>query len=213
MTPSAASDGPAARPDQRRTQKQRRDTTERRVLDAATRLVAARGSRSISVAQVGAEAGYSRGIVNHHFGTRDAMLRAVAEHAQKQFEVPPNTDQGLTRLLKRTDGYLVAMKTLYPTGQAFLLMWAEAVASEPTLRPIFIDRDEYFRGEIAADIRRGVGDGSMRSDADAEALAVVVVGQVRGIGMQLMLTPEPTGFDRIRSALADMLTRTLKPDG
>ncbi len=55
----------------RRTQEQRRAETERRVLDAAMTLIAAHGSRSITLAQVGEAARYSRGIVYHHFGSRE----------------------------------------------------------------------------------------------------------------------------------------------
>ena len=41
------------------------------------RLIAAGGVRAVTLAAVGTEAGYSRGIVNHHFGSRRALLDAV----------------------------------------------------------------------------------------------------------------------------------------
>ena len=64
----------------RRTQQQRREETERRLVDAATSLFAERGSRSVSLADVGRLAGYSSGIVSHHFGSKQRLLAAVVQH-------------------------------------------------------------------------------------------------------------------------------------
>ena len=62
----------------RRTQEQRRAETERRVVDAATELIATSGSRRITLAQVGEAAGYSRGIVYHQFGSRERLVEGNA---------------------------------------------------------------------------------------------------------------------------------------
>src|SRR3954451_8966911 len=69
-------------PPARRTQRERREETERKVLAAATALIAQHGSRALTLAAVGEAAGYSRGIVSHHFGSRENLLRAVMHHAQ-----------------------------------------------------------------------------------------------------------------------------------
>ena len=72
----------------RRTQAERRAETERRLLEAAMDLVAAGGVGAVDARPVGAEAGYSRGIVNHHFGSRQALLDALARDVQGRFAPP-----------------------------------------------------------------------------------------------------------------------------
>src|SRR5579859_7195148 len=67
----------------RLTQPQRRAAAERRVLDATARLIAQGGSSMLTLADVGREAGYSRGIVTHHFGTKEALLARLAAAAQQ----------------------------------------------------------------------------------------------------------------------------------
>ena len=57
-----------------RTQAVRRAATEARLLDAAFSIVADYGVRAVTTAAVGELAGYSRGIVNHHFGSRDQLM-------------------------------------------------------------------------------------------------------------------------------------------
>ena len=52
-----------------RTQSDRRDTAEARILDAALRIVAERGTDGMTLAEVGEAAGYSRGLPAHYFGS------------------------------------------------------------------------------------------------------------------------------------------------
>ena len=73
----------------RRTQAERRAETERRVLDATMAIIASDGVRAVTMAAVGEAAGYSRGIVNHQFGTRQALMAAVAETVQSRFSPDP----------------------------------------------------------------------------------------------------------------------------
>lgn len=192
-----------------RTQRERRAETERRVLEAAVRLIAAGGSRSMSLAQVGVEAGYSRGIVTHQFGSKDELLRRVAEYAQQVFAAPATSERGLDQVLAIVDTYLEYLVKHEPAGQAFLLMWVEAVASEASLRSIFLARDETFRRVLAEHVSEGIGEGTIRPDVDPGAAAVSIVGQLRGIGLQLMLTPDTAGFDLVRREALAMVRNGL----
>jgi BetI-type transcriptional repressor, C-terminal len=72
---------------------------------------------------------------------------------------------------------------------------SEAVASDPTLAPLFAERDAWFRGELADRVRRGIDDGSIRPGVDPDAIAVAVVGLLRGVGMQLISTAQTTPPD------------------
>ena len=169
----------------RRTQQQRRDDTERRVVDAAIRLIAQSGSRAVTLAEVGRAAGYSRGIVHHHFGSREQLLIAVVADTQR-FDVPASEGDGLDQLTALIQAYLRNLHDRAPASQAFLLLWAEAVASDPVLSPLFATRDESFRSLLGGHIRAGIADGSIRPDTDPDAAAVILLGLLRGIGMQLV---------------------------
>src|ERR1700710_2334034 len=97
----------------RRTQAERRTDTRRRVLDAATSLVAAHGSRAVSLAAVGEAAGYSRGIVNHHFGSKARLLEELIRYTQ-QFDVPTDAPTGLGRMTRFVEAYLGGMHDRSP---------------------------------------------------------------------------------------------------
>ncbi|WP_206337380.1 TetR/AcrR family transcriptional regulator [Streptomyces sp. Z26] len=129
----------------RRTQEQRRAEAERRVVGAAIGLIARAGSRGMTLAQVGEAAGYSRGIVYHHFGSRERLLEAVVDEAQR-FEVPAGEGDGLGHLVRLVEAYLRNIGRRTPEARAFLQLWGEAIAADPVLEPLFARRDADFRG-------------------------------------------------------------------
>ncbi len=175
----------------RRTQAERRALAEERVLEAAVVWIAAHGSSSLTLAGVGEAAGYSRGIVTHHFGSRDALLRRVIEDT-RQFEEPVYEGNGLRQLAATVEAYLRNIGSRRPAGRAFLRMWSEAVASDPSLQPLFAEQDASLRTRIAVVLHSGVADGSVRADVEVDEGAVFVAACLRGTGMQLISTP-PVG--------------------
>jgi AcrR family transcriptional regulator len=198
----------------RRTQQQRRDETGRRLIAAAMTLFAARGSRSVSLADVGRLAGYSSGIVSHHFGSKQRLLAAVVEQAQ-QFNVPASGTLGLELLTATLSTYLSTLRQRAPAPRAFLQLWSEAVAADPVLAPLFEERDAWFRALIADYIRAGIDDGSIRADADPATNAIALVGLVRGTGMQLMSSAADAPLDILAIQITETVRRGLAatPEG
>jgi AcrR family transcriptional regulator len=187
----------------RRTQQQRRDQTETALLNAAAELAVEHGVRSLTLARVGERAGYSRGIVTHHFGSKQALLERLARATQTGFVpglagLPP----GLDRLLRLVDGYVSALAELGVLNRAFLLLWAEA-ATASELAPIFRERDDAFRADLRDDVRAGIADGTIRPDAAPGEVAVEIVGQLRGIGLQRLLDPPAVNIERLHHTVTE----------
>src|ERR1700761_265772 len=118
----------------RRTQAERRAATRQRVLDAATALVASHGSRAVTMAAVGELAGYSRGIVNHHFGSRAELMVRLAEAAQRRFVPDPGGRRGREHVLRVVQDYLAMLDSSPRDLRVFLRLWAAVVGNdEPDL--------------------------------------------------------------------------------
>ncbi|MBI2390057.1 MAG: helix-turn-helix transcriptional regulator [Deltaproteobacteria bacterium] len=64
-------------------------------LDAATVLFAERGPAQVSVKDIAAHAGVNHGLVHRHFGSKEALLRAVMERLVRRIEaaLPSEDDQ------------------------------------------------------------------------------------------------------------------------
>lgn len=199
-------------PPPRRTQADRRARTETRLLEAALRLIALSGSRGTSVADVANDAGYSRGIITHQFGGKEGLLRAAAQHAVMVVAEPDPSLAAFDWLQSFVSNYLIGSDPSKAATRAFLVMWSEAAAGEPVLRGLFRERDARFRSAIAHAIERGAEDGSIRRDINPEAYAYLLVGQLRGIGVQLILSEDDTARPSILAECVEMVRRHLRPD-
>jgi AcrR family transcriptional regulator len=190
---------------ERRTQGQRRAEAEHRVLEATKQVIAELGVGAVTFAAIGARAGYSRGIVTHHFGSRRNLMQTLARSLQTLVPAPSAGMAGRERLLAQVDLYLMTLQHNPQDTRVFSMLWAEAIAGDPDLRPVFAERDAEFRAVVAQLVRLGIDDGTISSALDADATALAIVGQLRGISLQLVLTNGSTDYESLRRAIKQML--------
>ncbi|MEU4659343.1 TetR/AcrR family transcriptional regulator [Streptomyces sp. NPDC023723] len=193
----------------RRTQAQRRAEAEAALLMAAAELIDEQGVRSLTLARVGERAGYSRGLVTHHFGTKQALVARLAHAAQAGFVpgldgLPP----GLDRLLRLIDGYVGQLGRMGVLNRVFLLLWAEA-ATAPDLAPVFRERGEAFRADLCEELAAGIAEGTVRPDVAPEETATAIFAQLRGLGMQRLVDPGSTDTERLRAHVVEHWRRAL----
>lgn len=188
-------------PAQRRTQQQRRETTERALLDAAAATVVEAGVRSLTLAEVARRAGYSRGIVTHQFGSKAALVGALAAASQAGFV--PGVDAhvpGLDRLFVLLGGYLAAFDDADVRVRAFLVLWVESITS-PELAPVFRERDASFRADVRADVEAGQRAGAVPPGVDAHAVAALIVAELRGLALQHLVAPDDLDLRAVTTLL------------
>ncbi|WP_051062160.1 TetR/AcrR family transcriptional regulator [Ilumatobacter nonamiensis] len=201
----------------RRTQGERRTEAETALLDGAERLFARKGLDATSLADIGAEAGYSRALVNHHFGTRTALVERLAARCQRRFisglrtTAETQCPRGSDTLVAIADAYLDAVERDADRSRAFLVMWGSSFAEEAQLRPVFDEDDERFRTSITAVIRAEQEAGAIRHDVDADVFAVTFVALLRGIAGQFAVSPAAVDLTAARSTCAQIVHSHLEP--
>ena len=113
-----AADTADARPE-RRTQTERREEAERRLLAAALEIVVRRGSVRMTLAEVGEAAGYSRGLPAHRFGSKAGLVHALAGYIGERFgqqrEQGPKPEPGLAAILGNIHFYFSLAKAATPS--------------------------------------------------------------------------------------------------
>lgn len=183
---------------QRMTQQERRSEAEGRLLEAAADLIATSGVSAMTLAAVGERAGYSRGIVGHHFGSKAALMERLVSAVHREFfdalaDAVDDTMSPPDRLvaLVRTFGELLV--DLPAIHRAFLVLWASSAGATSDVRQGMAKSDRVFRSHIAAILSAGVDGGFFAATTDVEAVAVTTAGTLRGVGLQRMIDPE--GFD------------------
>src|SRR6218665_300021 len=73
----------------RRTQAERAPESDRLLIEAAIRLIARVGYTHTALESIGVEAGYSRGPVQHRFGSKERLLEEMIKHITADYRERP----------------------------------------------------------------------------------------------------------------------------
>jgi AcrR family transcriptional regulator len=199
---------------ERRSRADQRDEAERRILEAAVRLVAERGVERITLADVGEAAGYSRGLPAHYFGSKAGLIVALANRLVGAFgrslERAENHPPGLERLLGTVAFYLDAAPRDPIHTRALFVLLGEGLSNPLLAEPLAALNARSVRG-FEATITAGVAAGEIRSDVDPAAEAVLILAALRGVVSQWLVAPAAVDLPAIRDALVQTLERSLTP--
>ncbi|HTQ17350.1 TetR/AcrR family transcriptional regulator [Mycobacterium sp.] len=191
-----------ARP--RRTQAERRAAARNRLLQAAAELIAECGLAAVTLAQVGERAGYSRGIANHHFGTKAALIEELISQVEREFVTATaplqSLDASVDALVTTSSIFIGLLEDLPPIHRAFLVLWASAVADDE-LRGRMAASDAAFREAVTAIVERGKARGEIDHSLDADTFAVLLLGQLRGLALQHLIAGDEIELADVRRGL------------
>ena len=177
----------------RRSQAQRRDESERRLLAAAAELVVERGMGAATFENIGARAGYSRGLVTQRFGSKRGLIEALIADLQGRLgglleDRRVDELNGLEAVLAYVDVFLTALDR---DGElrAYFVVLAAAVADVSELRAPFAAAHKQVEQALESFFLRGQAEGAVRAGIDADAAALITGALLFGLSMQLLLDP------------------------
>jgi AcrR family transcriptional regulator len=197
----------------RRSQSDRRSDSDGKLLAAALRLVARGGSAGTSLAAIGMEAGFSRGLPVERFGNKLGLLAALIDRMEAWTEAnvfahhdgPP----GLDGLLRRVEAHFRGIAEGPEAISALYILCMESLTLLPELRPRL---NAFFRGyrtAFAGHIRAGQARGEIRAGLDPEVEAAIVIGTIRGLVTQWLLDPGSIDIAAARCATVASVRRSL----
>ncbi len=177
----------------RRSQAQRRDESERRLLSAAAEVVVDLGMGGATFENIAARAGYSRGLVTQRFGSKQGMIEALIAQLQDRLGAlmdARHVDElsGLEAVLTYVDVFLSALERDRELRAYFVLL-AASVADVSDLRAPFAAAHKQVERQLESLFLKGKLEGSIRPDLDADAAALMTGALLFGLSMQLLLDP------------------------
>ena len=202
----------------RKTQAERSATAARRMLRAAGKLIARQGYTKTSLAQVGKEAGYTGGLVSHHFGSKEGMLRQLVGAIAGRFytdQLEPVTEgkAGLEALCAVADTYLAELVLREERMRTLYVLMGESLGPVSEINPVFAELNKGFRANAQRLIEEGVASGQIRPDIDPDAEAAAVVGLLRGVAVQWMADPGCFDHEKVGESVRNILRRNLSAAG
>jgi len=194
----------------RRTQADRTATANRRMIRAATKLIARQGYTKTSMAQVGKEAGYTGGLVSHHFGSKEGLLRDLVRCIAERFyadHIYPAVEglSGIGALCALVDTYINELAVRQEHMRALYVLMGEALGPVSEINEVFVELNRGFRVNACGVIRAGILEGEIRGELDPEAEAGLFVGMLRGVAMQWMADPGCFDLNTVSESIKDAL--------
>jgi AcrR family transcriptional regulator len=198
----------------RRTQAERREEAEHAILDAATRIVAAKGLDEWTLADAGEAAGYSRGLPSHYFGSKAELLSAIVEYIREWFftglRASAKRRPGLSNLIAGIEFYFDAC-----AGDREMLLALHTVLAGALHKPSLAKAIAKLNGDSAKaiedDIRAGTTNGEIRRGIDAAAWSVLTLASARGVIAQWLVDPDRLDLMALRTAFVTSVRRSLTP--
>jgi AcrR family transcriptional regulator len=187
-------------------QEARRAASDTRLIATGIRLIAAQGTAVTSLAQVGKEAGYSRGLPAERFGTKLCFLDAVVQHIEKWFyrrlTARLQGRRGWAEVCARIAQHLDGAVGSTEATRALYHLYADAGGATPGLRPQIIALSRSFHTGFADAIRDAQAMGEVDAQVDPERQAALIFATVRGVAVQFLADGDKR---RLRMAERDVV--------
>jgi AcrR family transcriptional regulator len=168
------------------TQPQRVEISRRRLIEAAAELIAEKGWEATTAAEIGRRAGYSRAMVHARYGGKDAILDTLFrdEYEMHFSPVPDPEASGLDQALVHLD----RIRQFYAEDRDFMramfVLSFEAVKKTSPVRRRVRTWLKRSADSVAAGLRNGIRDGSVRSDIDVDRAVNDISAAVLGVAYQ-----------------------------
>ena len=175
------------------TQPQRLEISGRRLLEAAVELIAEKGWEATTAAEIGRRAGYSRAMVHARYGSKDAILETLfaTEYEKKLSPAVDPGSSGMQQALAHVD----RIRELYAEDRdllrAIFVLTFEAAKSASPAGPrirMWLERAAHM---VAAGLRNGIADGSVRPDIDIDRAVNDFGAAVLGTAYQWIMQAYP----------------------
>jgi AcrR family transcriptional regulator len=203
------------KPPPRRTQTDRREESDRRMLRAATRLIARQGVSGTSLAEVGLAAGYSRGLPVDRYGSKRGLIEALLDSMAAWFEArvanTASSKRGVEAVLERIAAHVDGARKSPLATTALYAIYLESLAAMPALRPKVGALLDRWRGELVVGLRQAQSAGEIRGDIDCEQHAAIILGALRGLIIEHLMGSAETDLDAIRDAVSGLVRQAMVP--
>jgi AcrR family transcriptional regulator len=179
------------------TQPERVETSNRRLLQAAAKLIVEKGWEATTAAEIGRRAGYSRAMVHARFGSKDAILEAfLREYVRRLNPDPDPKTSGMQQVLAHFD----RIEEIYTEDHELLLAMFvatfEAVKTTSPLRHRVRDQLKSGAAKVEKGLRKGIRDGSVRSGIDIARAVTDISTAVFGIAFWWAALPDQSDLGR-----------------
>ncbi len=193
----------------RRTQAERSARSDKRMLEAAIRLMVERGYKKTTLVAIGEAAGYSRGLVTHRFGSKAGLFEEAMRWISRRWRdhLSPYVDgrDGVEALAAFLHAHRSFAEESPETMRALFALWFEAISPDSEMLAGVREDHRRLGSRIRAWIESGMEAGTIRADVNPGLATAQFLGALFGLTYQWLADPDRR---RLRELLAGLDANT-----
>ena len=199
---------------QRRTQAERTALSDERMFNAAMALISQQGAARTTLREICKEAGYSRGLANYRFGSKDAFLQELLVHFNHAWE------DHLDTYIKERRGYAAVVAANHAL-ESFLrdnadymrggyTIWYESIGGENAISEKLKTNHDTYRKDVARWLTQAVDAGEIQP-IDVEQFANLYCTFVFGTVFMWLADPDAINLTKQFNYFRSQMITSLKP--
>lgn len=164
------------------------------MLDVAIDLLGRKGYTGMTLASVGRLSGYSHGLATMYFGSKAELAKEVAIEAERRYFTyltRPGCEaaSGLEYVRTWVNANFEFVNKYPHVIRAALVIVVEAFTTVHDVRATYEGIAEQRAGLLYKALARGIDDGSVRTDVDAETISLMISMAIAGANYQWLGNP------------------------
>lgn len=201
----------------RRTQAERTALSDQRMLEVAIKLINERGTQKTTLKEIGELAGYSRGLANYRFGSKDGLMQELFtrfdERWKKHLEDYVEQKSGIGAVLAAAEALRDFLKVEPEYMRAMYTLWYESLGHESEIRSSLAGHHDVYRKDATRWIESGIAGGEIDPDIDPKQFAVQYCAYVFGLVYQWLVNAEALDLDAVFDDYEANITKLLSKRG
>ncbi|MEH6516315.1 MAG: TetR/AcrR family transcriptional regulator [Halioglobus sp.] len=201
----------------RRTQAERTALSDQRMLEVAIKLINERGTQKTTLKEIGELAGYSRGLANYRFGSKDGLMRELFtqfdERWKNHIENYIEQKSGIAAVLAAADALRDFLKVESEYMRAMYTLWYESLGKESEIRNSLAGHHEVYRKDATRWIEDGIASGEIDPKISPKQFAVQYCAFIFGLVYQWLVNAKALDLDAIFDDYEANITKLLSKKG
>jgi AcrR family transcriptional regulator len=185
----------------RMTQAQRTALSDRRMFDAAVSLINERGTQKTTLKEIGERAGYSRGLANYRFGSKDKLMLELFESFDKLWKAHLAEHiggaSGLNAVLQAAEALRDFLKKESSYMRAMYLLWYECLGHDSDMLGTLALHHDVYRKDAQRWIEQGIAAGEIKPAINPEQFSVQYCAFIFGIVYQWLVNASALDLDAV----------------
>ncbi len=178
------------------------------IIDAASKLIADKGVKQTTLAEIAREAGISRGTLFYYYASKNDLIYDILEKHLSDltdaiFASLPRRRSSTADLASVLQSALTGIIKDENNGRINLYLLQEAIIDNNDLKDRFAVKYQTWRELIAGQIARAFGISDSRRLA---ALGTLLLAMIDGLTIQFLLAPQSVNFPEVAQQMVSMIS-------